>query len=482
MDKFKFDAINFDNNIKMDLESKGKVRDLYNVHNEIELEIEKKEFILFVTSNRCSAFDYHICNIKNKGYFLTQIASYWFNNTRDIINNHYVNHHDNYMLVQKCRPIKLEFIVRGYITGSCWKQYSKGERVFCGVKLEECMNEYQEFCEPIITPTTKDEHDEPISIEEIIERKILTREQTDFIQEKAIQLYKRGRQLSSEKGLILVDTKYEFGFDANNDIILIDEIHTPDSSRYWIKKSFDNQLIYGGDISNLDKDVVRNYLKSINFVEKMNNHLENDGDVSDYKIPEIPLEVKNKMVVMYEKVYKLFCCGETNCNFNEIVGEELSNKNYGSDINNHYKIIPLFYHNLISKSHPFVMVLMGSDRDINHSNKIMKYMKCKHIIGGYCVASAHKNTKKVLEILDYINTHYSRVIWVTVAGKSNALSGVVAANTHFPVMACPPFANDIDMMVNIQSTLQMPSRVPVMTVLNVCNLAESCSRIFNMSL
>ncbi len=475
---FMFDSINFDNNIKLHLEHTGKVRDIYNVHNEIE----NKDFILFLTSNRCSAFNYNICNINNKGYFLTEIASYWFKNTKDIIDNHYLNHRDNYMLVKKCRPIKLEFVVRGYITGSCWKQYSKGERVFSGVRLEYNLKEYQKFNKPIITPTTKDEHDEPISINEIVRRDILTREQTDFIQEKAIQLYKKGCQLSSQKGLILVDTKYEFGFDENNNIILIDEIHTPDSSRYWVKKSYDNHLINGGEISNLDKDVVRNYLKSNNFVEKINSHLKNNGEVSTFDMPEIPEELKNRMVVMYEKVYKLFCCGESNYNLNEIMGKELCDKIYGGDINNHHRIIPLFYHNLISKSYPLVMILMGSDSDINHSNKILTNLKLNNIIGGFCVASVHKNTKKVLEILDYINTNYTRVIWVTVAGKSNALSGVVSANTHFPVMACPPFENDIDMMVNIQSTLQMPTKVPVMTVLNINNLAESCSRIFNMSL
>jgi phosphoribosylaminoimidazole-succinocarboxamide synthase len=478
MNTFKFDAINFNTNIKLDLKSKGKVRDIYNVHNAIE----HKNFIMFLTSNRCSAFDYHICNINNKGYFLTQIASYWFKNTRDIIDNHYLNHCDNYMLVKKCRPIKLEFIVRGYITGSCWRQYSKGERVFCGVRLEDNLKEFQQFNKPIITPTTKDEHDEPISINEIVRRNILTREQTDFIQEKAIQLYDKGRQLSSDKGLILVDTKYEFGFDENNNIILIDEIHTPDSSRYWVKKSFDNHLINDTNIVNLDKDAVRNYLKSIHFVDKITEHLKKNNSLSDYQIPDIPKEVKNKLIVMYEKVYKLFCCGETKYDLNEITGDEICDKIYGGDINNHHRIIPLFYHNLISKSYPFVMIIMGSDSDINHSNKILTYLKLNNIIGGFCVASAHKNTKKVLEILDYINTNYSRVIWVTVAGKSNALSGVVSANTHFPVMACPPFENDIDMMVNIQSTLQMPTKVPVMTVLNINNLAESCSRIFNMSL
>ena len=190
MNKFSFDSINFDNQIKLHLEHKGKVRDIYNVHNEVE----NKDFILFLTSNRCSAFDYNICNINNKGYFLTKIASYWFKYTKNIIDNHYLNHHDNYMLVKKCRPIKLEFIVRGYITGSCWKQYSRGERIFCGIKLEDNLKEYQQFNQPIITPTTKDEHDEPISIEEIVNRKILTKKQIEFIQGKAVQLYKKGCQ------------------------------------------------------------------------------------------------------------------------------------------------------------------------------------------------------------------------------------------------------------------------------------------------
>jgi len=478
MNKFKFDAINFDNRIRLTLEHQGKVRDIYNVRNEVE----NKDFILFLTSNRCSAFNYNICSINNKGYFLTKISSYWFKHTRNIIDNHYLNHHDNYMLVKKCRPIKLEFIVRGYITGSCWKQYSKGERVFCGVRLEDNLKEYQQFNQPIITPTTKDEHDEPISINEIVRRNILTREQSDFIQEKAIQLYERGRQLSGEKGLILVDTKYEFGFDENDNIILIDEIHTPDSSRYWIKKSYHNHLINDTKIVNLDKDVVRNYLKDINFVNKIAEHLKHTGNRTDYKIPDIPKDIKNKMMIMYEKLYKLFCCGEINYNVNQITGEELCDKIYGNDINNHHRIIPLFYHNLISKSYPFVMILIGSDIDIKHANKIMKHMKLTNIIGGYCIGSAHKNTKLVLDIIEYINTNYSRVIWITVAGKSNSLSGIVAANTHFPVMACPPFENDIDMMINIQSTLQMPTGVPVMTVLNVNNLAESCGRIFNMSL
>ena len=474
--QFKFDGINFDDKIKLSLLNKGKVRDIYNVNNEVE----NKDFILFLTSNRCSAFDYNICDINNKGYFLTNIASYWFKNTQSIMDNHYINHHDNYMLVKKCRPIKLEFIVRGYITGSCWKQYSRGERVFCGVKLEDNLKEFQKFNEPIITPTTKDEHDEPISINEIVRREILTREQTDFIQEKALQLYEKGRQLSSEKGLILVDTKYEFGFDENDNIILIDEIHTPDSSRYWVKKTYDSHLIDNTKIVNLDKDAVRNYLKSLNFEDKMNTHLKNNGEVSTFDMPVIPEEVKNRMVVMYEKVYKLFCCGESCYDTNIVIDNELCNKIYGSNIENHHRVIELFYHHLISKSQPLIMLLMGSESDMEHVNKIMEQMKLNNICGGYCVASAHKKTKLVMNILEYINTNYSRVIWVTVAGMSNALSGVVAANTQFPVMACPPFKNDVDMMVNINSTLQMPSKVPVMTVLKVSNMATCCKRIFNL--
>ena len=134
--------------------------------------------------------------------------------------------------------------MRGYITGSCWKAYSQGKREFCGIILEENLKENEKFKEPIITPTTKGEHDYPISIQEIIESNILSETQVQYIAEKCIELYKEGSRICEEKGLILVDTKYEFGLDEQKKIYLIDEIHTPDSSRFRIKKSYNRILFH----------------------------------------------------------------------------------------------------------------------------------------------------------------------------------------------------------------------------------------------
>ena len=157
-----FDNINFSENLDLKFKAKGKVRDIYTLSN------IDNEYLIFNTSDRCSAFDYHICDINMKGNYLTKTASYWFNKLGHICNNHYVNYNKNLLLVKKCNPIKLEFIVRGYITGSCWRAYSEGQRVFCGVELTDNLEKNQKFAQPIITPTTKDEHDAPISKEEIL--------------------------------------------------------------------------------------------------------------------------------------------------------------------------------------------------------------------------------------------------------------------------------------------------------------------------
>ena len=280
-----FDNYNYENKNKISFLNKGKVRNIYDV----KCENNDQEFLILQQSNRCSSFDYNICNIKNKGYYLTQIASYWFLNTLNIINNHYISHKYDMMLVKKMRPIKLEFIARGYITGSCWRSYLKGNRVLCGEKLPENLTQNQKFEHkfPIITPTTKDEHDEPITLEEIIEQKYLTNEQLDFIVETIKKLYLFGYQKMLNEGIIIADTKYEFGFDENDNIILIDEIHTPDSSRFWCKKSYDECKLKQ-DFSEMqfyDKDIIRNYLMDKGFPKQTQT------------VPEIPESVKSDLVV-----------------------------------------------------------------------------------------------------------------------------------------------------------------------------------------
>lgn len=485
MCEFLFDNCNFSSSIQIDIIAKGKVRDIYDVKD--------KHKILLDASDRASAFDYNICNIDGKGTVLTELAGYWFKKLGSDIENHYINHYKNYMLVKKCNPIKLEFIVRGYITGSCWKKYSKGGRLFCGVQLEENLVKNQQFSKPIITPTTKGEHDYPISQEEIINQNILSQQQMAYISEKCIQLYFVGSNEYEKKGLILVDTKYEFGFDeVTGRILLIDEIHTPDCSRVWNKESYDAYVENGycGEIINCDKDILRHYLTSISFPETINTHINNGNELETFELPIIPDETLTHFKDTYYSINQLFN-GVVNSSdndkqkhlhtyvFDSFVGNNKMNF-IGNDIVNDMNYMSLFHHNLIDRDDKFVMIMAGSKSDKVHINYILYSLLKLNIKAGCCYVSAHKNTQKTIDYIAYINENYNKVVWITVAGMSNALSGVVSANTQFPVIACPPFKDQTDMLININSTLQMPSNVPVMTVISPDNATLCCRRIFDM--
>lgn len=490
MTEFNFDNINFIDKIKYSLKSKGKVRNIY--------DIEHTNKILLEATNRTSAFDYNICEIETKGIVLTELSAYWFNKLSHITNNHYINHYKNYMLVKKCKPIKLEFIVRGYITGSCWKKYNKGDRTFCGVELPDGLIENQQFEKPIITPTTKGEHDYPITKNGIVSEKYLTEQQISFIYEVCMSLYLSGSKEFMKKGLILVDTKYEFGFNVDDGtIMLIDEIHTPDCSRIWNKESYDNHINdNNNDIMNMDKDILRHYLNSISFTDNINEHIKKGYLVDSYQMPIIPTEIIENFKTTYNNINDMFNNNDANNNTNKHKQLYLQNydqynayktisnnkiKIHGQKYVENMKYLNLFSHNLINCDENFVMIISGSTSDEEHCKKILYSLLKHNIIGGCCYISAHKNTQKTIDYINYINKNYNKVIWITVAGMSNALSGVVAANTKFPVIACPPFKDNIDMMVNIQSTLQMPSNVPVMTVINIDNAVLACKRIFNIN-
>ncbi|MBN2454093.1 phosphoribosylaminoimidazolesuccinocarboxamide synthase, partial [Candidatus Woesearchaeota archaeon] len=204
----------------------GKVRDNYTKGNRMTI----------ITTDRISAFDRVLCTIPFKGQVLNQMAVFWFNKTKDIVRNHMISAPDpNVMVVEKCVPIPLEMIVRNYVTGvtktSIWYNYEKGVRNFCGNQLPEGLKKDQKLPEIILTPTTKaehGEHDESISPGEIVERGILEKEELEKLREISFNLFRRGREIAAKQGIILVDTKYEFG-KLGDEIVLIDEIHTPDS-------------------------------------------------------------------------------------------------------------------------------------------------------------------------------------------------------------------------------------------------------------
>ncbi|OFW95734.1 MAG: phosphoribosylaminoimidazolesuccinocarboxamide synthase, partial [Alphaproteobacteria bacterium RIFCSPHIGHO2_12_FULL_45_9] len=240
---------------------RGKVRDCYDMPNDTRI---------IITSDRISAFDRILTTIPLKGQALTQMAKYWFEHTSDICPNHVVSYPDPNVVVGKHLTIMpVEIVVRDYMTGSTgtsiWPMYKSGKREMYGITFPEGLRENQKLPETIITPTSKAfdaGHDEPLSAAEIVDQKLLTQEQWDTVSAYALKLFARGREMAAKRGLILVDTKYEFGFDADGNIMLADEIHTPDSSRYWFLESYADRFAKGEKPESFDKDFVRNWVNA----------------------------------------------------------------------------------------------------------------------------------------------------------------------------------------------------------------------------
>ncbi len=261
-----------------------------------EMCIKENERVI-VTTDRVSAFDVVLGTIPMKGQVLTQISAWWFEQTKDIIPNHLLSNPDpNVMVVKNAKPLPVEVIVRGYITGvtktSLWKFYEAGERNAYGISLPEGLKKNDALPEPIITPTTKAEagkHDERLTKQEIIERKILSEDLWQQIEKTALALFKRGQELAHNAGLLLVDTKYEFGL-VDNALTLIDEIHTPDSSRYWTLASYQQTK---DKPESLDKEFLREWFAA-------------QGYSGEGNIPTMPdefrVQVAERYIGAYEKL------------------------------------------------------------------------------------------------------------------------------------------------------------------------------------
>ena len=265
----------------------GKVRDVYNIADEM---------LVMVVSDRISAFDVVLPKgIPFKGQILNTIAAKFLDATADIVPNWKISTPDPMVtLGKKCEPLKLEVIVRGYLAGSAWREYQSGMRELCGIKLPEGMKENDKFPTPIITPTTKaDEgHDENISKEEAIAQGIVSAEDYALLEKYAIALFQRGTEIAAKRGLILVDTKYEFG-KIGNEIILIDEIHTPDSSRYFYAEGYEERQAKGEKQRQLSKEFVREWLMENGFQGK-------EGQ----KVPEMTEEIVNSISERYMELYE----------------------------------------------------------------------------------------------------------------------------------------------------------------------------------
>jgi len=267
----------------------GKVRDVYNIND---------QFLAMVATDRISAFDVVLPKgIPFKGQVLNQLAEIFLKATEDIVPNWRVASPDpNVTIGHFCKPFKVEMVIRGYLTGHAWRTYNSGKRILCGIEMPDGMIEHQEFPMPIITPSTKADqgHDEDISREEILEKGIVSEE--DYVQlEKFTRLlFQRGTEIAAERGLILVDTKYEFG-KKDGKIYLIDEIHTPDSSRYFYKDGYSQRQQAGENQKQLSKEFVREWLMANGFQGKEGQSIPNMND-------EFVNSVSERYIELFEKV------------------------------------------------------------------------------------------------------------------------------------------------------------------------------------
>jgi phosphoribosylaminoimidazole-succinocarboxamide synthase len=277
-------------NIGYPLEYQGKVRD----------RIDLGKYYALITTDRQSAFDRILASIPFKGQVLNETAAWWFKKTDHIIKSHVIDvPHPNVTIAEKANPFPIEFVVRGYVTGSSntslWTHYQNGVREYCGIALPEGLKKNSKLASPIITPTTKEEnHDRPISPKEIIDERWMSKEHWEEASQKALDLFNFGKKESSKNGLILVDTKYEMGLNQNDEIIVLDEIHTPDSSRYWLRDTYKERLASRQEPQNIDKEFLRLWFK------------ENCDPYQDEQLPEAPselvVELSIRYIYLYEKI------------------------------------------------------------------------------------------------------------------------------------------------------------------------------------
>lgn len=256
---------------------------------------------LFVTTDRLSAFDRVIAGVPYKGQVLNQLAAWWFETTRDIVANHALSMPDpNGLIGIEAQPLPVEVIVRGRITGvtstSLWRRYHEGQRVIYGHMMPEGLVKNQALPAPLVTPTTKAEqgaHDEALTCHEVVSRGLVEEELWDRVQHVAVALFNRGVEQAAKAGIVLADTKYEFGLGPDGELLLIDEVHTPDSSRFWVAEGLEERLARGEEPESFDKEVVRRALDAVGF--------RGDGPVPDMP-PEIWAQTSARYIDCYERL------------------------------------------------------------------------------------------------------------------------------------------------------------------------------------
>jgi len=276
--------------LKKGIKKTGKVRDQY----------EFDEKLVLITTDRQSAFDRVLASVPFKGQVLNLTSAWWFEKTKHIVKNHVVSVPDpNITVAKKCSVFPIEFVVRGYITGSTstalWTVYKNGAREYCGNFLPENLTKNQKLDNTMLTPTTKEvDHDRPISPKEIVSEGWMSENDWNYCSQKALELFRFGQKQAKEHGMILVDTKYEMGKDKDGNIILIDEIHTPDSSRYWLSESYEDRMANNKEPENIDKEFLRLWF------------IDNCDPYKDSSLPDAPeelvVELSSRYIYLYETI------------------------------------------------------------------------------------------------------------------------------------------------------------------------------------
>ena len=410
----------------------GKVRDLYPIGSSL---------LICHTTDRVSAFDHILpVDVPHKGSVLSQISAHFMMATQHIIPNCLLSTpHETVQIWEKCAAFKIEVVVRAYFAGSLLKN-GKHPFTIWG-KIPDGMKKYQKFDKLWVTPTTKEDgHDIPITKESIIKEELCTSLEWEYIEQKAIELFQCGSAMAAAKGLILVDTKYEFGVNHEGQIVLIDEIHTPDSSRYWYADSYAEAFEAGSEPKGLSKEYLRTWLRGNGFEGK-------EGQTC----PEIPEEIINKVSEDYKQLYTM------------LTGEMYDFSHFKEE-----KIYDVVVSELMSfrrsREKAKVLVCMGSESDLLVMSKAVEVLDAAGVVSDIKILSAHRTPS---EMFDYSVLAKLRGIKAIIAGAGGAahLPGMMASATTLPVIGVPvKSSNSIDGWDSILSILQMPSGVPVATV------------------
>lgn len=399
--------------------SHGKVREIYT----------QDDRLILITSDRVSAFDRVLGLIPYKGQVLNQLSAWWFAQTNDIVDNHVqAVPHPNVTVADKAEMLPIEVVVRGYITGvtdtSIWTMYANGDRAPYGIPLPDGLRKNDPLPTPIITPTTKAEqgaHDEKVTEAELLERGVVSPELWQDIRTTALALFQRGQQLAAKGGLILVDTKYEFGL-LNGNLVICDELHTPDSSRYWLASSYDETR----QPVNMSKEFLREW-----FAEQ--------GYKGEGKPPTMPDDFRAQVASRYIDVYEKLT-GQTFQPATETIADSLTP--FGA---------------------PLVGVIMGSTSDwetMRHAHEALEALGVPHECK---VVSAHRTPQLTAE---YATSAEKRGLEVIIAGAGGAahLPGMTAAETPLPVLGVPVQSRALNGLDSLLSIVQMPRGIPVGTL------------------